>query len=309
MKNSVSRRTTWLISVGAAALAAALVRRWQLASAFEPDTGLATPGAQASVILVCLLVMAGAWLILLAMGRGGPDPARRWDMVFVTRGDPVFPVLTVASAALAALAVPVLFVVGVDQFQLYQMAREAGVQPPSNNGMLTLATAAGALLAALGLLQMGRDGLSPGRRGKGGFSAALPGVAGCVWLMESFRAHAANPVQWDYAPQLIAIVAGMGFYMDFAGMSAGAPRPRRLLWMAGMTVILSAAPLATVLAELSARLAVGGSLLAAETGDALLLLSQLLAAAGVLWRLPPYLEHSARPSPEEASIEEEITDE
>lgn len=309
MKNSVSRRTTWLISVGAAALAAALVRRWQLASAFEPDTGLTTPGAQASVILVCLLVMAGAWLILLAMGRGGPDPARRWDMVFVTRGDPVFPVLTVASAALAALAVPVLFVVGVDQFQLYQMAREAGVQPPSNNGMLTLATAAGALLAALGLLQMGRDGLSPGRRGKGGFSAALPGVAGCVWLMESFRAHAANPVQWDYAPQLIAIVAGMGFYMDFAGMSAGAPRPRRLLWMAGMTVILSAAPLATVLAELSARLAVGGSLLAAETGDALLLLSQLLAAAGVLWRLPPYLEHSARPSPEEASIEEETTDE
>ena len=309
MKNSVSRRTTWLISVGAAALAAALLRRWQLASAFEPDTGLATPGAQASVILVCLLVMAGAWLILLAMGRGGPDPARRWDMVFVTRGDPVFPVLTVASAALAALAVPVLFVVGVDQFQLYQMAREAGAQPPSNNGMLTLATAAGALLAALGLLQMGRDGLRPGRRGKGGFSAALPGAAGCVWLMESFRAHAANPVQWDYAPQLIAIVAGMGFYMDFAGMSAGAPRPRRLLWMAGMTVILSAAPLATVLAELSARLAVGGSLLAAETGDALLLLSQLLAAAGVLWRLPPYLEHSARPSPEEASIEEEITDE
>lgn len=309
MKNSVSRRTTWLISVGAAALAAALLRRWQLASAFEPDTGLATPGAQASVILVCLLVMAGAWLILLAMGRGGPEPAHRWDMVFVTRGDPVFPALTVASAALAALAVPVLFVVGVDQFQLYQMAREAGAQPPSNNGMLTLATAAGALLAALGLLQMGRDGLRPGRRGKGGFSAALPGAAGCVWLMESFRAHAANPVQWDYAPQLIAIVAGMGFYMDFAGMSAGAPRPRRLLWMAGMTVILSAAPLATVLAELSARLAVGGSLLAAETGDALLLLSQLLAAAGVLWRLPPYLEHSARPSPEEASIEEEITDE
>lgn len=310
MKNSVSGRTAWLISVGAAALAAALLRRWQLASAFEPDTGLATPGAQASVILVCLLVMAGAWLILLAMGRaGGPDPARRWDMVFLNRGDPVFPALAVAAAVLAALAVPVLFVVGVDQFQLYQLAREAGAQPPSNNGMLTLATAAVALLAALGLLQMGRDGLRPGRRGRGGFSAALPGVAGCVWLMESFRAHAANPVQWDYAPQLIAIVVGMGFYMDFAGMSAGAPRPRRLLWMAGMTVILSAPPLATVLAELSARLAAGGSLLAAETGDALLLLSQLLAAAGVLWRLPPYLERSARPSPEEASIEEETTDE
>ena len=71
MKQSVSGRASWLISVGAAALAAALLRRWQLASAFEPDTGLATPGAQASVILMCLLVMAGSWLILLAMGRAG----------------------------------------------------------------------------------------------------------------------------------------------------------------------------------------------------------------------------------------------
>ena len=53
------------------------------------------------------------------------------------------------------------------------------------------------------------------------------------------------------APQLIAIVAGMAFYMDFAGMSAGAPRPRRLLWLAGMSAILSAASLVSTLAELS----------------------------------------------------------
>lgn len=313
MKNSVSGRTAWLISAGGAALAAALLRRWQLASAFEPDSGLAIPGAQASVILTCVVVMAGAWFILLAL-RQTPDPARRWDMVFLGTGDPVFPGLEAAAALLALLAVPVLFVVGVGQFQLYQAALDAGVQPPSNNGMLTLATAAGSLLASLGLLQMGRDGLRPGRRGKGGFSAALPGVAGCVWLMESFRAHAANPVLWDYAPQLIAIVAGMAFYMDFAGMSAGSPRPRRLLWLAGMTAILSAASLVSTLAELS-LLAGGpdGTLCTAELGDALLLLSQTLAAAGVLWRLPPSLDRPARPnSPRpagEQSIQEETTDE
>lgn len=322
MKNSVSGRTPWLISVGTAALAAAFLRRWQLASAFEPDTGLAIPGAQASVILTCVVVMAGAWLILLSMrqstsnGLMAPGQAYRWDMVFLDTGDPVFPSLEVGAALLAVIAVPVLFIVGVGQFQLYQTALDAGAQPPSNNGMLTLATAAGALLAALGLLQMGRDGLRSGRRGRGGFSAALPGAAGCVWLMESFRAHAANPVQWDYAPQLIAIVAGMGFYMDFAGMSAGIPRPRRLLWLAGMTVILSAAALASTLAELSALVAAGGSLCAAGAGDALLLLSQTLAAAGALWRLPPYLEDLGRPGPDksggglgEASIEEETTHE
>lgn len=313
MKNSVSGRTAWLVSVGAAALACAALRRWQLATAFEPGTGLATPGAQASVILVCILAMSGAWLILLAQGRTRHGlPARRWDCVFLGAGDPVFPGLELAAALLALLAVPVLFLVGVDQFQLYQAAREAGVQPPTNNGMLTLATAATALLAAVGLFQTARDGLRPGRRGRGGFAAALPGVMGCVWLMESFRSHAANPVLWDYVPQLLAIVLGMAFYMDFAGMSAGLPRPRRLLWLAGMTVILSAVALASTVAELSARTAAGGSLLSAQTGDALLLLAQILAAAGVLYRLPPYLERPARPGPEgpdTVSTEEETTDE
>lgn len=308
MKHSVSGRLAWLISAGAAALICAALRQWQLATAFEPDTGLATPGAQASVILVCVLAMAGAWLILLAQSRP-PAPNLRWDTVFLGTGDQVFPGLELAAALLALLAVPVLFVVGVDQFQLYQAALDADVQPPSNNGMLTLATSATALLAAVGLFQMGRDALRPGRRGRGGFAAALPGVMGCVWLMESFRAHAANPVRWDYAPQLLAICLGMAFYMDFAGLSAGLPRPRRLLWLAGMTVIFSAVALASTAAELSALTRAGASLWAAQTGDALLLLSQILAAAGTLWRLPPYLERSGPEGPGAVSTEEETTDE
>lgn len=317
MKQYSSGRMPWLILTAAAAAAAMGLRRWQLATAFEPDTGLAIPWAQASVILTCVIIMAGAGLILLAARQplaGGHAP--RWDLVFLEAGDPVYPVLTVAAALLAAVSIPVLFAVGVQQFQIYQDMLAAHLQPPSNNGILTLATAGGAFLAALGLLQMGRDGLRSGRRGKGGFSAALPGVAGCVWLMESFRAHAANPVHWDYVPQLLAIVLGMAFYMDFAGMSAGAARPRRLLWMAGMTVLFSAVSLVSVAAELSALAAADSPILSAQLGDLLLLLSQTAAAAGVLWRLPPSLENPPKPkrtpiSPArgDAVIEEETTDE
>ncbi len=305
MNKSVSGRVPWLLSAAAAALAAAALRCWQLSSAFEPS-GLAAPGAQASVILVCVLFMTSAWFILLAMYQPLTKrpmtlgQAHRWDLVFLDAGDPVYPALAVLAAFLALTAVPVLLPVGLAQWQHYRellaaLKQGLDVQLPSNNGMLTIATGVGALLSALGLLQMGRDGLRPGKRGRGGFSAALPGVAGCVWLMESFRAHAANPVRWDYAPQLLAIVCGMMFYMDFAGMSAGAARPRRLLWLAGMTAVLSALSMVTAASELSALSAAGLSVRSTQLGDLLLLLSQTLAAAGGLWRLPPNLENPPKP--------------
>ena len=223
----LSGRMYWLLFALSSAFTAAALRRWQLLSAFEEDTGLPMPGAQASVVLTCVLVMAAAWFAILAVGQPlskrpeGSGQAQRWDLVFLDAGDPVYPILVVLAAFAALAAAPFLLGTGLGQWQVYQqvkaqLAQGIDAQLPTNNGMLAMGTAAGALLSFLGLLQMGRDGLRPGRRGKGGFSAALPGIAGCVWLMESFRGHAANPVQWDYAPLLLAIVCGMLFYMDLS---------------------------------------------------------------------------------------------
>ena len=308
--HSVSRRLSWLAGALGIAAAAALLRRWQLGSAFEPDTGLSIPGSPASVILACVLVMAAAWFTILALSQPVSHEPRtagqagRWDLVFLDTGELAYPILVILAAVLALAAVPILLKTGLGQWQDYQAAVAArklndSVQLPSNNGSLTIATAVGAAMSFLGLLQMGRDGLHAGRRGRGGFAAALPGVAGCVWLMESFRAHAANPVRWDYALLLLAIVCGMLLYMDFAGMSAGPARPRRLLWVAAMALALSAPALASALAE--------GSI-----ADALLLCAQCLTAAAVLWRLPPCLERPPRlkgtpipPAQGEASIQEE----
>ena len=305
----LSGRYSWLLFALAAAFVCAALRRWQLASAFEEDTGLPIPWAQSSVILACVLLMAAAWFLILAVHQPlsnrpwTPSQAHRWDLIFLDAGDPVYPILVVLAAFLALAAAPVLLFMALDQWGAYQAAVQAGLTPPSSNGMLAAATAVGSLLAFLGLLQMGRDGLHPGRRGKGGFSAALPGIAGCIWLMESFRAHAANPVLWDYAPLLLAIVCGMLFFMDFAGMSAGAARPTRLLWLAAMTLVLSAASLTSAAAEGSWH-------------DLLLLSAQGLTAAAVLWRLPPNLENPPRiksapipPESGEATIQEEATDE
>lgn len=310
----LSGRFSWLLFALAAAFVCAALRRWQLASAFEETTGLPISGAPASVILTCILMMAAAWFLILALHQPlsnrpqAPGQAHRWDLIFLDAGDPVYPILVILAAFLALGAVPFLLRTGLAQWQVYREAKAAleqgiDVQLPTNNGVLAMATALGSLLSFLGLLQMGRDGFHPGRRGKGGFSAALPGTAGCIWLMESFRGHAANPVQWDYAPLLLAIVCGMLFYMDFAGMSTSAARPRRLLWMAAMTLALSAPAIVSALAEHT-------------LADLLLLFAQALTAAAVLWRLPPNLEHPPKPGGTpippvsgEASIQEETTHE
>ncbi len=311
MSKHISRRLLWLACPLGVALVCAALRNWQLGSAFEEGTGLAVPGAQASVILTCVLVMSAAWFTIVAIYQPLPKrpagPAKRWDLVFLGAEDPVYPVLVIVAAFLALAAAPFLLKTGIGQWQTYRealaaKAKNPSVQLPSNNGMLTIATAVGALLSFLGLFQMGRDGLNAGRRGKGGFSATLPGIAGCIWLMESFRAHAANPVQWDYAPLLLAIVCGMLLYMDFAGMSTGASRPRRLLWVAAMTLVISAPAQVSALAEGTAA-------------DMLLLGAQAMTAIAVLWRLPPNLENPSAlkrtltPRPGEASIQEETTDE
>ena len=305
---SVFSRALWLLCAAAAALAVSVLRSWQLRSAFEEGTGLAIPWAQASVVLVCVLVMTGALFAILSLAGRSLSAKDHWNQVLLNAGGRVYPVLEIAAAFFAVAAVPVLFIVGVGQFQIYQDALKNHLQAPSDNGLLTLATAGGAFLAALGLFQTGRDSLHPGQRGRGGFAIVLPGVAGCIWLMESFRSHAANPVRWDYAPQLLAIVWGMAFYMDFAGMSTGAARPRRLLWMAGMTVAFSAVAMTGTVSEMAARSGTRLPLFSAQMGDLLLLLSQTLAAARILWQLPPKLYKPTKPRPNQNQEQQEDAD-
>ena len=273
------RRTSWLACALGGAVLASLLRVLQRATAVEGPLDLVVPFAPATVALVCALAIIGAALLILAVTQPinkrpwAKGQAHRWDLVFLDRKDKLYPTLLIAAGFLALAAAPVLFVKGAGQLKLW-LDLVGLSSRPSDNGLLALLTAAAALLAFFGLQQMARESFRPGQRGHGGFSASLPAVTGCLWLMEAFRAHASDPVLWDYAPQLLAITVGMLFYLDCAGMTTGAARPRRLLWLAGATIVLSA------LAAIGCR----------EISDLLLLGTQTLTAAAALWRLPPNLE-------------------
>lgn len=290
-----SGRPKWLLAALGLAAAAALLRRWQLATAFEGELNLAVPGAPASVALGCTLVIAGAVFGILAAWQQVAPPPRgergkgRWDRAMAAPGDPIALTVTVLASFLMLAAAPLLFWEGWGMWQAFR----ASAEPTSNNGMLVLATAVTALLGFAGLLAAGQAAYRGRSQGKG--AIVLPAVNGCLWLMELYRGHAADPVLWDYVPMLLAVVAGMLMYMDWGGLSSGQPRPRRTLWLAGMTAVLSAAALAGEW----------------QWGEGLLLLAQTVSAFTVLSRLPVNLEHprgAARvsiPEPEGRWSEEE----
>lgn len=294
MKQKYKARWLWLaVTVAVAALSAAL-RRWQIGTAFEGDELLPIRHAPASMALACVLVAGAALLLIIAVRQTVVEPTalpgqeRRWYLYLLDRRDMVYPCTLAAAAFIALIAAPGLFSQGRQAWLVFQAAAAAG-EAKGDNGMLTMITAVATVLSFIGLLQTAYGGYRLAKRAKGGFGAALPTVTGCVWMMTSYRGHAADPVLWDYVPLLLAVVAGMLFYMDYAGMSTDAARPRRLLWLAAMTVVLSAVALAT-----------------GETqGTALLLISQMLSGLAVLWRLPVNLE--SPPAPRRHTAAEERT--
>lgn len=296
----LSRRSLWLLCPTALALVSAAVRRWQMTSAFEGDLGLPIPGAKATVVLTCVLIIAVAVMTLLTarqpmceLPRGAARQLWRRSGMAAPR-DSVCLTLTVAAAFVALAAAPALFQQGMQMRGEYRTALLLGQETGGNNGMLMMLTAVTSLLACLGLLLAGRDRFRNVRGGKGERMIMLSAVNGCLWLMESYRGHAANPVLWDYVPLLLAIIAGMLFYMDCAGLACGAAHPRRTLWLAGMLVVLSAAALAD----------------GCDLGSALLMISQMLAALAVLWRLPVNMEHlPAVDEPQVLKEKEEVQEE
>lgn len=297
---SLSRRL-WLGCTVGLAILCGVLRRWQMATVFEPELGLAGSMAPASVALAAMMVISAAVLIILASRQQiirpprGAGRGRRTGRFLVAEGDRVTLVATVAAAFLALVAAPILFSKGLSLWKAYRvLAKTPGTDPRGvNNGVLMLLAAVTSVLAFFGLLSMAQSRYRGPRKGRGAAALLLPALNGCFWLMECYRRHASDPVLWDYAPLLLAVICGMLFYMDCTGLCVGMAKPRRTLWMAGATVILSA-------------VALGGGWSLGST--VILLLSQTVMALSVLWQLPYALEHLPPLPREEPAPEATVPD-
>lgn len=256
---------------------AALVRRWHLSTAFEEPLGLLKPGAPANVAMVACLALAAAVFLLLAHttvcrvkqeGR-----MSRWDIVFAAEGNSGYMTLMVLAAFCTLAACPVLFLEAMELISGHK-ASYGG-----ENGLLQMILALCAVFACGGLALAARDAYRMKGRGRENGALLLPPLLNCIWILETYRANAPDPVLWNYVPLLLAAGCGLLFYVECAALSFEAGRPKRMLWLAAMTVVTSAVALASL----------PGFAMAA------LLCGQTAAALAALWTAPANLSDPPAP--------------
>ena len=196
--------------------------RWlQWLNAFEPDTGLAIPGAATSWILLVYLLLAVAMIAALTNYL-----LRQFELSAeankALKSKSKLPELLCRALAvvLAAIGVALMF-----------SAHEAA------HPLLTRLLAASAMVCAASFFFLFDKW--KGKKGEGNPFALVPVLFCCVWLICAYRDHAEDPVLWAFVVEILAIAANtMGCY-ELAAYSYGRAKPARALFFAQLAAFMS----------------------------------------------------------------------
>lgn len=216
------------------------VRRWQLASAYNPDTQLFSPGAAATWVLLALIAgLAAVFLLALSRGKKRPDSFLAafgcQNTLFMT---------VMAAAAFLFLGAGLLGLMeGMNLLTLWRL-------DPTGTTPLTYPISV--LLCALLCFPAGAAVLMLGRSAyRGEVSAAVsrlssfPACAGLVWLFAIHLEHSTDPVLLRYVFFLAAAALLMLCHYYVAGFFFRRCRPR----LACLTALLGTALALTSLAD------------------------------------------------------------
>lgn len=253
------------LALGAGALGFGL-RRWQLASGYDPDTQLFVSGHPA--VLLLMLLTAGLALAALLLLRGIRVPE---DVFLPFRcPSPVYMAMMAASALLLLGSGVLGLLAGMDEFALWRMDPTARIitYPAALMLCALLAFAAGPsnLLVAKSAY---RGELRPACS----LLALFPPLAALVWMFATHLAHGTDPILMNYGFSLAAAIFLTLAHYDTAAFFHGRPHPFRAAFCALLGIFFGLVSLADGLPSFQAALT------AAFTLSALAGLWSLLRAA------------------------------
>ena len=197
------------------------LRRQELLTAFEPDTGLPIEGMPVTWALIALSVVVAAVVFLLCLGvgkgfEGGYDPAfQARDAAPYMMGMTAGAFLTAAAGVLLLLKLPRLYA---------EASLETGGFPMfSLVPMVLLAVLC--LCSAWSMLMLGKNNYRGEEKGKYSAWLLIPAYTCCMWLIVSYQEHSGDPIILDYVYQLFSVIAAvLGCYF-LSGFGFGRSRP------------------------------------------------------------------------------------
>lgn len=208
-------------------LVGAALRLWVLSTAFEPATGLPLEGAVSPWVLLVFSVAAGG--ILLFLSQGKPRQELDGDTAFAARGDMVYMTLMTAGALLVLVSAV---------YGMFAFAAKAQMSP------LRIVLVVAQVPVTVSMLLVGQNNYRCLGKGKESFAVLIPAYAGCLWLVEAYREHTADPVLLDYMYLLMAIIAlVLGIYFQ-AGFSFGRGKLPRTVFFSTLGIYLGCVALA-----------------------------------------------------------------
>lgn len=184
-------------------IAGFVLRRWDLAVAFEPDTGLVIPHMPSTYALLALSAVVALLLALLCRGKHHSF-SKGYDQAFSAKGNVLYITAIVLSAFLI-LGAGVLFI---------------WTFVTGENLVITRLPLAFLCVISFGCaIFTGKNNYRGEGRGKFSFTLLMPAYTCCMWLIAAYQARAADPVILDYLYELFAIIAALlGLYFT-AGFS------------------------------------------------------------------------------------------
>lgn len=263
-----------------------VLRRWQLASAYDPETGLFSHGAPATLALLGLLALLALAFLLLSW-ESGEEPE---DFL------PAFRCPEAGQMAALAAAGFLLFAAGGfgirDGFRVLLLWwLDPSFYPFSTPGSLLLAGVL-CIPAGFGILLLGRMAYREELSGAACRLAPFPAFAGLVWLFACHLQHGTEPVLMKYGFQLAAVLLLTLAHYFLAGFLFQRPHRRRTVFLSLTGTAVGIVSLADRPGLFTAAATVAFSLSALAFARAL-----LRNTSGPPW--PKHLEGRMSPSGEE----------
>lgn len=201
-----------------------LLRRWQLASAYQPETGLFTRGAPSTLALLGLIaLLALAFALLVQGGQKAPE-----DFL------PAFASPEAGQTAVLAAAGLLLMIAGAlglrDGLVQLQLWRSAPGMYQLSSPAAQLCTGLLCFPAGMGLLLLGKMAYRGEIDSLACRLAAVPALAGVVWLFSTHLKHGTEPVLMKYGFTLSAIFLLTLAHYYTAAFLFERPRWRRTLF-------------------------------------------------------------------------------